>query len=120
MISNQTTRRDFMKTTGLTIAGAALNASASSPTPAKLGIKLGFDNFSIRAFGYKASQLIDFAIAQKVDVLLMSDLDVYESFDEAYLKKLKAQADAGNLTLHVGTGSINPGSKSFNSKRWHG
>jgi 3-oxoisoapionate decarboxylase len=118
MISNQTTRREFMKTTGFTVAGAALNASALAQNNAKLGIKLGFDNFSIRAFGYKASQLIEFAIAQKVDVLLMSDLDVYESFDEPYLNKLKAQADAGNLTLHVGTGSINPGSKSFNHKRW--
>jgi sugar phosphate isomerase/epimerase len=105
-----------MKTTGLTIASAAL--SGASLAQMKTGMKLGFDNFSIRAFGWKAPQLIDYAIAQKVDVLLMSDLDVYESFDEKYLKSLKAKADAGQLELHVGTGSINPGSRTFDKKRW--
>ena len=73
------TRREFMKQTGITVA--ALGSSALAQTPAKTGLKLGFDNFSIRAFGWRAPQLIDYAIAQKVDVLLMSDLDVYESFE---------------------------------------
>ncbi len=100
------------------MTGAALSASAHAQNTARTGTKLGFDNFSIRAFGWKAPQLIEYAIAQKVDVLLMSDLDVYESFDETYLKSLKAKADAGKLELHVGTGSINPGSKTFDKKRW--
>ncbi|MFN7928682.1 MAG: sugar phosphate isomerase/epimerase [Blastocatellia bacterium] len=105
-----------MKQTGMTVTSAAIGTNL--PTTAKTGMKLGFDNFSIRAFGWKAPQLIDYAIAQKVDVLLMSDLEVYESFDEKYLKSLKAKADAGGLELHAGTGSINPGSKSFDKKRW--
>lgn len=112
------TRREFMKKTGITMTGAALSASAHSQNATKTGLKLGFDNFSIRAFGWKAPQLIEYAIAQKVDVLLMSDLDVYESFDEKYLRGLKAKAEAGALELHVGTGSINPGSKTFDKKRW--
>jgi sugar phosphate isomerase/epimerase len=107
-----------MKTTGLTVTSAALSGSAFAEPPAQTRLKLGFDNFSIRAFGWKAPQLIDYAVAQKVDVLLLSDLDVYESFDEKYLKSLKAKADAGHLELHVGTGSINPGSRTFDKKRW--
>lgn len=115
-------RREFMKKS--VIAGSittmvkpvAANRTAKKLPP--LGVKLGFDNFSIRAFGWKAPQLIDYAIAQKVDVLLMSDLDVYESFDEKYLRGLRAKAEAGGLELHAGTGSINPNAKSFDKKKW--
>lgn len=107
-----------MKKTGWTVTSAVLSASPLVQNPAQTGMKLGFDNFSIRAFGWQAPQLIEYAIAQKVDVLLLSDLDVYESFDEKYLKSLKAKADAGKLALHVGTGSINPGSRTFDKKRW--
>ena len=42
-------------------------------------LKLGFDNFSIRAFGWKAPQLIEYAAGLEVDTLLLSDLEVYES-----------------------------------------
>ncbi len=112
-------RREFIKQSGLAGAALALGASfAESAAQTGAKMKLGFDNFSIRAFGWNASQLIDYAIAQKVDVLLMSDLLVYESFDEKYLKSLKAKADAGGLQLQAGTGSINPGSKTFDAKRW--
>lgn len=109
-----------MKKTAQASAAIAMASSGLAQDGAanRLPIKLGFDNFSIRAFGWKAPQLIEYAIAQKVDVLLMSDLDVYESFEETYLKSLKAKADAGGLALHAGTGSINPGSKSFDKKRW--
>jgi len=80
--------------------------------------KLGFDNFSIRAFNWKAPQLIDYAASQKVDTLLLSDLDVYESLDENYLKKIRAQADKAGIELHAGTGSICPTSKSYNAGKW--
>ncbi len=106
-------RKTVKAGTGLALSGSSLAQNTTQPR-----LKLGFDNFSIRAFGWKAPQLIDYAIAQKVDVLLMSDLDVYESFEDNYLKSLKAKADAGKLELHVGTGSINPGSRTFDKKRW--
>ena len=57
---------------------------------AGIKLKLGFDNFSIRAFGWKAPRLIQYAAAQKVDTLLLSDLDVYESLDKDYLEKIQA------------------------------
>ncbi|MEJ7708705.1 MAG: hypothetical protein WKF84_02345 [Pyrinomonadaceae bacterium] len=79
-------------------------------------IKLGFDNFSIRAFGWKAPQLLDYAASLKVDSLFMSDLDVYESHGDAHLRDIKAKASDLGLEIHVGTGSICPSSATFNKK----
>ncbi|HYE74658.1 MAG TPA: sugar phosphate isomerase/epimerase [Blastocatellia bacterium] len=79
-------------------------------------LKLGFDNFSIRAMGWKASALLDYAASQKVDVLFISDLDAYESLSDAALKEVKAKADHLSIQMHVGTGSICPTSRTFNKK----
>jgi sugar phosphate isomerase/epimerase len=80
--------------------------------------KLGFDNFSIRAFDWKAPQLIEYAASQKVDTLLLSDLEVYESLEEDHLKQVRNQADQARIELHAGTGSICPTSKSYNEEKW--
>jgi sugar phosphate isomerase/epimerase len=81
-------------------------------------LKLGFDNFSIRAFDWKAPQLIDYAASQNVDTLLLSDLDVYESLESDYLEKVKHRAEQAGVELQVGTGSICPTSRSYNHDRW--
>jgi 3-oxoisoapionate decarboxylase len=94
--------------------GPAQSAGATDP---KL-LKLGFDNFSIRAFNWKAPQLIDYAASLKVDTLLLSDLDVYESLDEDYLRRIRAQADRAGIELQAGTGSICPTSRSYNEAKW--
>ncbi len=118
-----TTRRSFLKS--VTVAGAGLAAAGISPLnvgaaaaePAKkANLKLGFDNFSVRAMGWNASQLIDYAAKVKVDVLLMSDLEVYQNFEEAYLKGLKSKADDAGLQLQAGSWSICPTSKAFKNK----
>lgn len=103
-------RQQFLKTA----AAAALSSSLLSADEKPLA--LGFDNFSIRAFNWKASRLIEYAEQQKVDALLLSDLDVYESFDEGYLKEIGQQAKSAGLILHAGTGSICGSSKSFKDK----
>src|SRR5690242_2973646 len=56
-------------------------------------IKVGLDNFAVRAMGWKAAKLLDFAASLKCDSILISDLDAYESFDESYLAGVKAQAE---------------------------
>ena len=81
-------------------------------------MKLGFDNFSVRAFDWKAPQLIDYAASLKVDTLLLSDLDVYESLEADYLQKVAAQAKKAGVELQAGTGSICPTSRSYNEKKW--
>ena len=74
-------------------------------------IPLGFDNFSIRALGWKAPKLIEYASEQRVDALLFSDLDVYESHDHGYLKEVGQEVKKQNIILHAGTGGICPTSK---------
>ena len=41
--------------------------------------------------GWKAPQLIQYASSLKVDTLLMSDLDVYESLEDSYLEKIRGR-----------------------------
>src|SRR6266581_6617227 len=79
--------------------------------------KLGFDNYSIRALGWKAPRLIDYAASLKLDAILLSDPDVYESTSESYLKELKSKADDLRIEIQVGMLSICPGSKLFDSRR---
>jgi sugar phosphate isomerase/epimerase len=62
--------------------------------------------------------LIRYAASLNVDVLLLSDLDVYESLDADYLKRIRAQAEDAGIELQVGTGSLCPTSKSYNPDKW--
>ncbi len=105
-------RREFLSTT----AGAALTAVAA-PAMAQTGRHaLGFDNFAVRAMGWKAPQLIDYAASLGCDSLFISDLDAFESLDAAALAGVKSQADAKTLKIHLGTWSIDPTSKAFRPK----
>lgn len=114
-------RRHFLQS--LAVAGAGLAAGMPSlraaeaagtaaTTVPRLGLKLGFDNFSIRGFGWKAGRILDYAATLKVDSVIFSDLKVYESHDDGYLKELKAKADALGIAIQAGTYSICPTSKS--------
>jgi len=80
-------------------------------------LKLGFDNYAIRAFGWKAPRLIDYAAALKLDAILLSDPDVYESTAESYLKQIKSKADDSRIEIQVGMLSICPGSRLFEARR---
>ena len=112
------TRRTFLASlaaAGATsLTGFQRKAQAADTTK----MKLGFDNFSLRAFDWKAPQLIEYAASTNVDTLLLSDLDVYESLEADYLKKVAAQAKEAGIELQTGTGSICPTSKSYNEKKW--
>src|SRR5437762_10616464 len=81
-----------------------------------LRLKLGFDNYSIRALGWKAPRLLDYAAKLKLDTILLSDLEVYESHSQPYLKEIKAKADDLGLEVQVGMLSICPGSHLFSNR----
>jgi sugar phosphate isomerase/epimerase len=83
---------------------------------AKPRLKLGFDIYSIRALGWKAPKLLDYASRVKVDSILFSDLDVYESHSDYYLKEIKAKAQDLGIEIHAGTTSICPSSNTFNKR----
>lgn len=112
-------RRQLLKSASLAgapLALEALSSAASVVAPSSPEIKLGFDNFSIRAFGWKAPQLLDYARRLQVDTILFSDLDVYERHSESYLKEIKAKADDLGIEIQAGTGSICPSSNTFNRR----
>ena len=111
-------RRAFVKSIGAIGPGLALGFGKAGPEekPMRRNIKLGFDNYSIRALGWKAPQLLDHAHSLGVDAILLSDLDVYENHSESYVKEIRAKAADLGLDIHAGTGSICPSSKLFNNR----
>jgi 3-oxoisoapionate decarboxylase len=94
-------RRSFLAQSLATTAAASFSQAA---TGSKLTV--GLDHFAIRATGWKAAQFIDYAASLKLDTMFISELPVFENFEEAYLKSLKEQADRAGLKLYVGTGSV--------------
>ena len=105
------TRREFFTTT----AGAAL-ASVSATAQAKAGHALGLDNFSVRAMGWKAPQLVDYAASLGCDSLFITDLDAFESLDDGALRAVRTHADTRKIAIQLGTWSIDPTSKAFRPK----
>ncbi len=96
-------RRHFLQTAA-SAAAASTVADLRAATGGKL--KIGMDHFAVRGAGMKAPQLIDYAASIKVDVLFLSELGPFESYEDDYLKKLKSQADAAGLQLYTGGMSI--------------
>jgi sugar phosphate isomerase/epimerase len=108
-------RKEFLKA-GTASAVACLGSSCRTIAGEKKGIALGFDNFSIRAFGWKAGHVLEYAAKQRVDTVLFSDLDVYENHDASYLGEVKAQATELGIRLQAGTGSICGSAANFKDK----
>jgi sugar phosphate isomerase/epimerase len=122
MNSSLIQRRTFLKTMATAGSGLVLGElRALEPDKTLLDVprnklKLGFDNFSIRAMNWKAPALLDYAASLKLDSILISDLDAYESLEEARLKEVKTKADDLGIQIHAGTWSICPTSKFFKNK----
>ena len=121
--ATQWTRRSVLQSAAA-FAGVACGLpgpwSSASPTFAAEGetrLKLGLDNFAVRAMGWKAKQLIDYAAEQKCDTLFITDLDAFESLDAGPLAEVKAHAAAKQVELLLGTWSICPTSKRFRDNR---
>ena len=79
-------------------------------------LKLGFDNYSIRALGWNAPKLLDYASRLEVDAILFSDLDVFENHSDHYLQEIKARARDLGIEIHTGTASICPSSNTFEKR----
>ena len=109
-------RRTFLKSAAVGGMALTLGGRAMPAPPQRPKLKLGLDNFSIRALGWKAPRILEYAASLKVDVVLFSDLDVYESLDDDSLRDLRKKADDLGLALHAGTGSVCPSSNTFDPK----
>ncbi|MCU0247885.1 MAG: sugar phosphate isomerase/epimerase [Bryobacter sp.] len=81
-----------------------------------MALKLGIDTYSIRAYRWKAPQLLEYAVQQKLDVLHIGVLTEMESQEPAALAQFKDAAAAKGVELEAGIGCVCPASKSFNPK----
>ncbi len=110
-------RREFIGT--LATAGAVVTqvGGLSAKADTRRKIKLGIDNFAVRAMNWKADALLDYAAKLKTDSLLISDLNAFTTREEGYLTGLRKKAADLGLQIHLGTWSICPTSKSFR-KDW--
>ena len=109
-----TNRRQFLNTASAAVAATAAGQAIAQDNKSRL--KLGFDNFSVRALGWKADRLIEYAARLKVDSILFSDLDVFENHKESYLGDLRKKAADHEIEIQAGTGGICPTSVNFNDK----
>ena len=118
-MSDQWTRRDFGKQLLAAGAGMAVGnmlAQAQNTPAPRRNIKLGYDNFAVRAMGWKAPQLVDYAAELKVDTVFITDLDPFEKQDDAYLGEVRKRAEDKGVQILLGTWSICPTSKVFKNK----
>lgn len=110
-------RRAFLSSSAAVIAAATVRGQGgpARPAPALLPrpVALGFDNFAVRASNWKALRLLEYATAIGADSVFISDLDAFESLEEPALRKVRDEAAARSLSVHVGTWSVCPTSKAF-------
>jgi len=105
-------RRNILQGTALAAASAVVPRVAAAAVPNRK-VKLGIDNFAMRAFGWKAQALIDFSAESKLDSLFITDLDAFDSRETAHLKELRQRAMDKGVQLHLGTWSVCPTSNTF-------
>lgn len=101
-----------------TVALHAFPASAITqikPSP-NSKIPLGLCNHSLRSLRLNAKQLIEYAIEQKLDSVLLNTFQPFESLEKAHLSNLKKNAESNNISMYVGIGSISEKSTKFNAK----
>jgi sugar phosphate isomerase/epimerase len=109
-------RRSFLTTLALTAAGLTAGLPAKGQPTARRKIKLGYDNYSIRALGLKAPALLDYAVELKLDSVFITDLGALESFEDKYLADLKSRATDRGIDIYLGGGSICPTSAAFTTR----
>lgn len=80
-------------------------------------IRLGLDTYSVRAWKWKAIELLDYTASLKLDAIQISSLAEYESLEPAHLAKVKAHAAKLGIQIDAGTGCICPTTKSWNPKQ---
>jgi sugar phosphate isomerase/epimerase len=95
-------RRHFLQTSAFSTAALALGQTRAAVP----GLMIGIDHFAVRATGWKAAQHIDYAASLKLDTCFISELGVFESFEDGYLQGLKDQADKAGVKLYIGTSSV--------------
>src|SRR5947209_17438076 len=104
-------RRAFLQAA----AGVAALPQAANTSLGE-GIRLGFDTYTVRAFHWKDTQLLDYAASLQVDTIQISDSGDYTSLDPEHLQQVRDYADRLGIRIDAGIGCICPISKGWNPK----
>ena len=112
-------RRNFTKTIGLAAIGVQTYAAGSSEVlfienlNKSKRIPLGLCNHSLRSSRLNAQQLIQYAIEEQLDSVMLNTLKPFQSLEESHLVQLKQLADSHNISLYIGAGSISEDTKAY-------
>jgi sugar phosphate isomerase/epimerase len=111
-------RRGFLSGLG-GLAGVACLAADTPPAAVRRrNIRLGFDNFAVRAWGWNARELVDHAVALGCDSVFITDFGPLQGhFDDAALGEIRRYAADKGVGIELGSWSICPTSKTF-KKDW--
>jgi sugar phosphate isomerase/epimerase len=101
-------RRSFLLTP---LAAAARRLRAQQP-----GLRLGYDTYSIRAWGMKAMEHLEFAARHGCTALQISSLGDFESLEAVHLAKVRARAEELGIALDAGTGCICPSARAWRNR----
>ena len=103
------TRRGLIASS-LVFANSTLSVSASQEQT----IKLGFDNFAVRAMQWNARQLVDHAVTLGCDSVFITDFGPFEGrYDDASLREIRRYGLDNGVDIVLGSWSICPTSKTF-------
>ena len=111
-------RRGFAKLAGLgALSMCALpTLVAAEMHSTSVRVPLGLCNHSLRSMRLNAQQLIEYAIEQKLDSVLLNTFQPFESLDSGYLSKLSEIAKVNDISIYIGAGSISKTSTKFTDK----
>lgn len=93
------------------LAAAARRLRAQQPA-----LRLGYDTYSLRAWGMKAMEHLEFAARHGCTALQISSLGDFESLDAAHLARVKARAAGLGIVLDAGTGCICPSARAWRNR----
>lgn len=115
-------RRNFTKKAGLGILGlyslpSFIADELTGNLPNELPkVPLGLCNHSLRGLRLNVQQLIEFAIGQKLDSVLLNTFQPFKSLNSEHLAFLKKKAQDNGIRLYIGAGSISEKSVKFSDK----
>jgi sugar phosphate isomerase/epimerase len=105
-------RRTFLQS----LAGAAAAPVPKIAAQGRPGLRLGFDSYVLRGYGWKAAQFLEYAAKLKLDSVHLSDLSDFESLEPAYLAKVREHAQRLGLSIDGGISSLCPSSGNYHKE----
>lgn len=111
-------RRNFTKIVSLGAIGIqSYSAFASNEIYSDIvkpsRIPMGLCNHSLRSSKLNTKQLIEYAIENRLDSVMLNTFQPFQSLEKDHLIQLKQLADNHNISLYIGAGSISEDTKAY-------